>query len=333
MDFTSSLCSRMRTYRIQKQWYFRSQDRKCYKLPKGIVSMRTKLGNWTRLAVVVVAMAGTQAGCKSGWKMPGSDMFPWSKKPSESTLAGSSPGLSMPTSNSASPMGPSYKNTPSTLANSNTGMNKSASPYGTAIASGPNFNMPPNNAMASNHGPSMPSMPNGAGVASGANGYATGPYNMAGTANRSGGYTPQTGYGVPPQLPNGFGTTPPQNSMANSMPPAYGGPAGMPPPASTSTYSPMGNGNPTNAMNVGYNAMVNTNPAPSSMPNALPGSYQQPSGAPVTNQTYAGAAPYRPGSVGRQTSYDFSNPGAGSTGMPPANVPNTANGMPNSVYR
>ncbi len=323
----------MRTYRIQKQWYFRSQDRKCYKLPKGIVSMRTKLGNWTRLAVVVVAMAGTQAGCKSGWKMPGSDMFPWSKKPTESTLAGSSPGLSMPTSTSGSPVGPSYKNTPSTLANSSTGMNKSSSPYGTASAGGPSFNMPPNNPMVSSHGPSMPSMPNGAGVASGSNGYATGPYNMGGTSNRTGGYTPQTGYGVSPQSPSGYGTTSPQNMMANSMPAAYGGPAGLPQTAGNSSYTPMGNGNAIPAMHAGYNAAVHSNPAQSSMPNAFPNAYQQPSGTAVANQTYTGAAPYLPGSVGRQTSYDFSNQGAGSTGLPPPVVPNTANGMPNGLYR
>jgi len=274
-------------------------------------------------------MAGTQSGCKTGWKMPGADMFSWSKKPSESTLAGSSPGLSMPNSTSPSPMGPSYKNTPSTLANTNTGMGKSSSPYGSSSATGPSFNMPPNNAMASNHGPNMPSMPNGAGVSSGANGYATGLYNVGNNANRTGAYTPQTGYGASPQTPNGYGAVPPQNAMAASLPPAYGGmPTGLPQPSSTSSYPSMFTTTGIPAMPAAHNSAVNTNQVPSSMPNALPNSHPAASGPAVANQVYTGAAPYRPGSVGRQTNYDFSNPGG--AGGTPAGVPNTANGMPNS---
>jgi len=84
--------------------------------------------------------------------------------------------------------------------------------------------------------------------------------------------------------------------------------------------------------------------AQSSMPNALPAAYQPSSlppsagaGPAMGAQTYAGAAPYRPGSVGRQTSYDFSNQAMGGAGMPPANIPNTANGLPggqpNTMFR
>ena len=50
--------------------------------------MRSRLPNWIRLGMVLAVIAGTQTGCKSGWKMPGSDMFSWTRKPSESTLAG-----------------------------------------------------------------------------------------------------------------------------------------------------------------------------------------------------------------------------------------------------
>ena len=318
--------------------------------------MRTKLANWTRIAVVVVVVAGTQTGCRNGWKMPGSDMFPWSKKPSESTLAGSSPSLSMPSSSSSSPVGPAFKNSPSPLVSNAANPNRPASPYG-PTSTGPSFNMPPNNAMARQ----MPNgqMPNGqmgnsvAGVNAGANGYQTGPYSMAGGTNRSGGMTPSTGYGTSPQSPNGYPSTPPQNAMAGmppSMPPAYGGmptgmPTGMPQSPSISTYPAMGNAAGIPAMPAGYNAgSFNPMQAQSSMPNALPAAYQ-PSNLPpsagagpaMPAPTYAGAAPYRPGSVGRQTSYDFSNQATGGAGMPPANVPNTANGLPsgqpNTMYR
>ena len=346
-----TICRKQRWRRLQRHpdvlereptetntMHFRSQDRKCYKLPKGTVSMRTKLGNWTRLAVVVVAMAGTQTGCKSGWKMPGSDMFPWSKKPSESTLAGSSPGLSMPSNSASSPMGPAYKNNPTALAGNGIGSPKPQSPYGAPGTTGPSFNMPSNNPMASNHGPSGPSTHNGMGVVSGANGYNTGAYNMAGPANKPGGYTPQTGYGTAQQPPTAYGNMPPQNAMA-SMPPAYGGgPSGMPgmpPPTNSASYAPMGNGAGTPAMPAGYHAAMNTaNPMQSSMPNALAGSSPLSAGPAIVNQTYNGAAPYRPGSVGRPTSYDFSNQ-SGGAGLPPAGVPNTANGMPNAqqMYR
>jgi hypothetical protein len=296
--------------------------------------MRTKLGNWTGLAVVVVAMVGTQSGCKTGWKMPGSDMFPWSKKPSESTLAGSSPSMSVPNS-ANSPIGPAYKNSPSALAS---GPAKSMSPYGSPNSTGPSFNMPQTNAMAS-------SMPNGAGVSAGANGYSTGPYGMASNSGRSG-YTPTSGYGAPTPQPNGYGSPAPVNALAgqSGMPPAYGGmPTGMPTgmpngpvqSPSISSYAPMGG---VAALPAGYNpGAVNSVPSQSSMPNALPNGYQQsnPSGGPPV-QTYAGAAPYRPGSVGRQTSYDFSNQGGGS-GLPPAGVPGMANqlpnGLPNSMNR
>ncbi len=321
---------------------------KCYKLPKGIVSMRTRLANWTRMAVVVVAMAGTQTGCKTGWKMPGSDMFPWSKKPTESSLANSSPGLSMPSSSPTSQMGPAYKNSPSPLVSNAANPNRPTSPYGATSTTGPSFNMPPNNPSASSQMAS-----NGAGVSANGNGYSTGPYNMAGNQNRPSftppsGYSGPTGYGAPLQSQTGYGSPSPQTALAgmqNALPPAYGGgvPAGVPQSPNNISYAPMGNvGNPT--IPAGYTAgSSNAMQAQSSMPNALPNSYPPSSlppsyanGAGVATQTYSGAAAYRPGSVGRQTGYDFSAPGAGA-GLPPSSVPNTANGLPNgpsnSMYR
>ncbi|MCY2984064.1 MAG: hypothetical protein NTY15_10575 [Planctomycetota bacterium] len=305
--------------------------------------MRTKLATWTRLAVVVVAISGTQTGCKSGWKMPGSDMFPWSKKPSESTLAGSSPSLSMPPSGlTSSPVGPAYKNTPNPLASNAANPGRPSSPYGGTAA--PSFNMPPNNA-SSYAGNQMAS--NGAGVTSSANGYQTGQYNTASNANRAGGMLPSTPYGAPPSgysAPAGGAgySAPPSNAMAglpNSMPPAYGGmPAGGPTQSpSISSYPPMGGG--VSAMPAAYNpgAVANNAPAPSSMPNA----YQPPSLPPSTANvaagapSYGGAAPYQPGSVGRKTGYDFSPQGAVG-GAAPASFPSTANQTnppPGGIYR
>jgi len=337
--------SQLRTDRNRNNGISARSGPKCYKLPKGIVSMRTKLANWTRLAVVVVAVFGTQTGCKSGWKMPGTDMFPWSKKPSESTLAGSSPSLSMPSNNPTSTAGPAYKNSPSPLASNATNPRRPTSPYGAVNSTVPAFNMPPNTPTASSYPPNSPMSNNGSGVSAGANGYSTGAYNMAGNTNRTGGFTPPTGYGPPPQSPTGYGP-PPQspigygstsnpNALAG-LPPGVGGiPSGLPQASNNlPIYAPMGNAN-IPALPAAYNAAaVNSMPA-SSMPNALPNSVQ-PSSLPPTSaygpavaaQTYTGAAPYRPGSVARQTSYDFSNQGAGAPGLPPANVPTTANGLP-----
>ena len=166
---------------------------------------------------------------------------------------------------------------------------------------------------------------------------------MAGNTNRTGAFTPPTGYGPPPQSPNGYGTATNPNAVAG-LPPAYGGmPTGLAQSSNNSaTYAPMGNGG-IPALPAAYNAAaVNSMPQSSmpqsSMPNALPGSFQPSSppsnsanGPTVAAQTYSGAAPYRPGSVGRQTGYDFSNQGAGVSGLPPASVPNTANGLPNGM--
>ena len=353
----------MRTHQNRNNGISALDERECYKLSKGIVSMRTKLANWTRLAVVVVAMAGTQTGCKSGWKMPGSDMFPWSKKPTESSLANSSPGLSMPSNSPTSQMGPAYKNSPSPLVSNAANPNRPTSPYGATNTTGPSFNMPPNNPLANSQMAN-----NGAGVSASSNGYATGPYNMAATQNKTG-FTPSSGYGAPtgygastgygapagygapppssPQSPTGYGGPSPSSALAgmqSQLPPAYGGtPAGIPQSTNNSSYTPMGSGG-IPAMPAGYGGGANiAMQGQSSMPNALPSSYSPSSlppgptsGPAVATQTYSGAAPYRPGSVGRQTGYDFSTPGAGS-GLPPSGVPNTANSLPNgspgSVYR
>ncbi|AMV33834.1 hypothetical protein VN12_17025 [Pirellula sp. SH-Sr6A] len=310
--------------------------------------MRTKIANWNKLALVVLIVGGTQVGCKSGWKMPGASMFSWSKKPSESTLAGSNPSISSPSAASmgsglaasGAPTSPALRNTPNMLAST-----AKTSPYGTPTG------------MAGSAGPV-------AGGAAASNGYQTGPY-VTSTGNRPTGFTAPTGYG-PTGAPTGVPTGAPTGSFAMNGAPA-GAPSGFglpgagsngmaPPPSSPTlaTASAYGAPQPTApygmpsapagvpALPVG---MSSTNMASlpagmpagtmSSMPNAAPASYTpQQNAAPI----YAGAAPYRPGSTARQTSYDFSQPsatGAPNTGLPGVNVPQTATGLPqpNNLYR
>lgn len=377
--------------------------------------MRMNVTHWTRLAVVVVTIAGTQTGCssgwnKTGWKMPGSDMFSWSRKPNEATLAGSSPSLAMPSGGSAmastgpagSPTSPAMRNTPSPISSTAANAGR-ANPYGPSNAtqngptSGPSFSTPPGSMggpMASN-GPSNGLM-GGAGSAALANGYTNGTYGMVSNAGRPGSFTPPSGFAAPnnlapssgfnPQMPNGaapptsfanaamglppanMGMPPatsavpnasnnaggfrapanmtPQNALANNapvFPPAYGGPA-LPSgfnaanginSAGTPAYTGLANST-VPAMPVGFNASAlgAFPPANSSMPNTVPANQQLQTMPAVANQLPTSG--YRPGSVGRSTAYDFSNPNSGArvpgapsnAGLPPA-FPATANGLPN----
>ncbi|MEQ1824778.1 MAG: hypothetical protein ABL921_02495 [Pirellula sp.] len=316
--------------------------------------MNKKLANWTRLAVVVAVVAGTQTGCKSGWKMPGSDLFSWSKKPSESTLAGSSPSLAMPSS-STSPTSPASKNMAMAI---NTPGQKSTSPYGGANpygapnpygsanpysstnSSGPGFSMPTGGSVAMG----------GAGSAAAQNGYSNGPYGMVSNASRPTGYTAPSGYGAPATaLANNVpGLKPPPTGYSGTN--ALAGTSTM--PSMPSGYPQLPTNNSVPAIPAGYSGgptmAQSLPPAQSSMPNAAPSGYQ-PTMPSVATQTYNGVTPYRPGSVGRTTGYDFSNQGAGTMangtaptststgtstgyGLPPA-VPNTANGYTNQTFR
>jgi hypothetical protein len=77
-------------------------------------------------------------------------------------------------------------------------------------------------------------------------------------------------------------------------------------------------------------------PQPNSMPNAAPQGFasNQPNMKHLLrwlHQPYGGAAPYRPGSTGRSTAYNFGAPqtsAAAGQSLPTSNVPHTANGLP-----
>jgi hypothetical protein len=166
--------------------------------------MSTKLTRRKIFAVLFVTVVGAgQTGCQSGWKMPSASIFPWSKKPSESTLAGSNPSLAAPgsktgsfASGTGSPASPASNNTPALLSSANA---RGGSPYGGAM--GGNRSTIPT---ASDFTP--PQANPTAGLAANANGYQTGPYSMGGVKT---GLTAPSPYGAPNSMaanqpPNGF---------------------------------------------------------------------------------------------------------------------------------
>ena len=297
-------------------------------------AMRTHITKWTKLALVIAAVAGTQTGCKSGWKMPGKDMFSWSKKPTESSLAGGNPSLTVSGSSTGSglasngsglatsgtPLSPALKNSPTSITNN------SKSPYG---ASSPAANA---------NGPQ--------GLASNANGYQTGPYMMS-SAGRPTGYTAPTGYGnaqpmgQPMGQPNGLAmsATAPNNNppmgMTSNVPP-YSMPNGTvyPQPGQAPTVAQSGFSAPNFAGPSGVPVlpagMSSTNMASLPQPSSMPASNQPNTNAPtMTVPAYGGAAPYRPGSTGRSTAYNFGAPqprASGGQSLPNSSVPHTANG-------
>ena len=57
--------------------------------------MHSRFPIWVRSGLLLAVLAGSQTGCKA-WKMPGADMFPWSKKPSQDKLLGSKPPTNLP---------------------------------------------------------------------------------------------------------------------------------------------------------------------------------------------------------------------------------------------
>jgi len=331
--------------------------------------MRSRLPSWIRTGIVLAVIAGTQSGCKSGWKMPGADMFSWTRKPSETTLSGTGPSVAMPSSTTASnstgsgvPTSPATRSSPSTInstaANPPTAtrpFGQPAGPYGQAGA-GPYGQMNPNTAMANQALPA-------AGTAATANGYTTGNYatNQApatqlASANPYGApaaYPQSAPYGNPPAA-MARTTMPPSPAATAGFPPG-GGPSGatasipttpygFAPPAGPSFaqgalppnagYVPLGSA-PVAAVPAGFGggSLPPSLPPQTSMPVAYGGGV--PAGMPsVVAPNQASTATYRPGSVARQTSYDFSNPGPGV--VPPAQgvaYPRTAGEVPPNVNR
>ena len=218
--------------------------------------------------------------------------FPWSKKPSESTLAGSNPSLNAPSttggsfaSSGGTPTSPATNNTPTLLSSANS---RGSSPYGN-LAGGNRSTIP----TASDF--TVPSANPNTGLAANANGYQTGPYGMAG--NRTG-LTAPSPSGVPNgvaanQAPAGFA---PATGFNNNVP-------GTPQPRSANT-------------NMAFNPTQ-----PQGLPAGLPAapSFNQPNGQPAQALPTMVAAT---NSLPPQASF-------GAPGLPPApTMPN--NSMMNS---
>lgn len=114
--------------------------------------LKSRWGHWTCVGLVACSISAT--GCKSGWKMPGKDLFSWNKKPSETTLAGQGPSMTYPS-------GPAANHTPTAIASTPT-PKTSAPNFQTAAYAGGTTSAPG----------TMPSS------AAAANNYQVGPYGM-----------------------------------------------------------------------------------------------------------------------------------------------------------
>jgi hypothetical protein len=349
--------------------------------------MRSHTRNWIHTGLVIAVLAGSQTGCRSGWKMPGTDMFSWGRKPSESTLVGSGPSVSTPGAMTASAAPRSSSPTPSSLASTPTSPASRSTPNAVnSTAVNPGAATRPAETNFGGYGPNAmnpyaatASAAPAPGAAAAANGYATGayatnqvrapmgapgaPYGQPGLNYPPSGVQPSAAQATAPQMqspqiPLAQGAGPSSMAAPNYSYPANG--PGMN-PAAVPTYggapAPRGPATMANAPSMGLPpaAVPNgypMNPPPASnglpmaraqgpsglpavpvstgsnLPPGLPSNAQMPmayggtapSSMPVMSAPSSmGSAPYRPGSVGRSTPYDFSNqgPGAPTPGVAP----------------
>jgi hypothetical protein len=276
---------------------------------------RTKLG-LSLLALVVVS--APSAGCSSSkFSMPKMSMFSWNRKPDAATLAGNTQPAGLPVS-------PAAKYDPSALA-STTGKS-STSTTGSAYGYGATGNGT-GGALAG-----QTTQPGQSGLAASANGYQTGPYQLApktgaapattvastattgmvpggGLPSPYGGtYTGATSGTIPGstsksdvQLPNSVMTA--LNTGTSASPAGFGS-TGLPalPPATVG-----GSSTSTPALPVGYSSTIG---APTS---ASTSAYQMPSPS-----NYTGSSTTLPSLPGMQTGSPLGTPtsGANPSGLP-----------------
>lgn len=282
--------------------------------------MLSRFPSWVRFGLLLAVLAGTQTGCQS-WKTPSFNMFPWSKKPSPDTIAGTKPPTNLPgapassgtsslaqdTSKQSGPTSPATRNTPSPIP----GAPATASPTNLAMG---------NSAMPNGSASATPSP----GAAAANNGFTPGNYNVPQTRTPTGTLPPNASnqvannpYGPNPYASNAYAASPngsvpagvspaggiPQGSMPTNGLPNYGTPAGLNPaatPRTASAANPYGSTAPASAMynaapgqaNIGYPAgMPSGNvgampPMQGNIPN-LPAAY----GGPGLAQPPAGLQP------------------------------------------
>ncbi len=275
-------------------------------------------------------------GCRSGaWKMPGSSLLSWGRKPDASTLSGEDELPQLPPSPAAkydpgTIASVGAKNTPATGGSTNQGSG-TAYGYSAQTVSTPKT-----------------------GLAAQANGYQTGPYQMgtasttgtapsgttaaAGLPNPYGGsYTGTAGTSASAQAPNIALPTSVTNTLATgsaASPAGYPG-ASAPAMGSAGTASSIPVGYPQSSPASATPTMPSTTTTPDlpsypSLPAGGVGGTPSPSayqGAttltptdPSAPATASAPAGFAPGTTGRSTGYDF---GAGSSNSLP---PNTASG-------
>ncbi len=245
--------------------------------------MRLSLLRWGNLALVgLIVTTVSTTGCKSGWKMPGKDMFSWNKKPSEETLAGQGPSMTYPTS-------PAANHTPMAVNGMGAGSSSSLNTGLVAKSSGPSVS-------PTGYG-TTPPMAQGTGAAA-ANGYQTGPYGTSGAAGAYAARSTSTPYGT------ALGSTP---SATGAPTASYSaGPTGS---TGASPYTPVGS--QPMASNNPYASRPLTAPsvAPSGTP-AIPTGYSQ-QGMTTGQQMPSNSNPYATSGTSSSYAYGANPYGAG----------------------
>jgi hypothetical protein len=276
---------------------------------------------------MIVVLSST--GCKSGWKMPGKDMFSWGRKPSETTLAGAGPSTTYPKSPALTSTPTQIPNSSSTKPNAPLGMNSYASTGANgmgsaAAANGYQTGPYGTSASAMTQTPSMASaQPGSANSYGGANTYgvqnpygASNPYGTASTAtpaaNQGYAYNGAAGSYSLPSRPTGLAGAATNTAGTTG---AYG--AGTAGPYGAGTAGSFG----SPSAQPGASTAMNTNAAPGyGMPTFGPPSngpqvYGQPSTGLTSSVSNPGqAAPYTPSSpAGSAGTYAGANPYSGSS--------------------
>ncbi|MFN7731483.1 MAG: hypothetical protein ACK5OB_06250 [Pirellula sp.] len=310
--------------------------------------MRSRQPNWVRFGLILTVMAGSQVGCSSGWKMPSSDMFSWKRKPSESTLTGSSPSIAMPeNSKSSAATSPATRNTPSpissTAANNKGSSGKQSSPYGQSANPNPTTGTGLNASFAGFQ--SQPSTlgqsaPVSGGSAAGANGFSPGTYN-APTARMATPGAPGTPAPYGSTAPNPYSLAPapgsqPSGGVPNPGAPTLGAPSVNAPSYSVpspvpAVYTAPGPSNPPGGYPVGANpgfAPTGGNPGLAPAPAPAPYTSPLPPSVPFNSGASNGLTPpYIPASSSPVPASPVSY---GTPGLQPAAGVSSAPAMPNA---
>ncbi|MCY2975429.1 MAG: hypothetical protein NTW52_12270 [Planctomycetota bacterium] len=241
--------------------------------------MRFDVTKWTRLAVLgMVSGACLFTGCSSssGWKMPGSKMFSWSKKPSETTLAGAGP------SSIKYPDSPASKQTPQAIASAAAGTAPGKSGFGSPVGGATSLAATGTGARTAQPTYTPPNgMANVAfappAAAAAANGYSVGPYNTYSQPGGAANNLATTG------APSAFGGATPAAGMSPGNPFNATARAGFP---STQVYA----GSTPGTVAANHGTQMPASFQPPSAPQGAPSSGFPGMAAPGTANSFAAAS-------------------------------------------